>query len=232
MLDLPAPLPLPVNEPILSYAPGSPERATLKRTLESMASEQVDVPHVIAGQESREGATYEVRAPHDHGLLLATCHDAGPAVTERAIAAALAAAPAWAAMPFEERARIFSRAAELLAGPWRQVLNAATMLGQSKTAYQAEIDAACELIDFLRFNVHFASKLAEEPISPPGLRNSLELRPLEGFVLAVTPFNFTAIGGNLPSAPALMGNVVVWKPAEDQSLAAYHTMRLFEAAGL
>jgi 1-pyrroline-5-carboxylate dehydrogenase len=233
MLDLPAPLPLPVNEPILSYAPGSPERAKLKSALAAMGSEKVDVPHVVAGKESREGATYEVRAPHDHELLLATCHDGGHAVTEQAIAAALVAAPAWAGMPFAERARIFSRAAELLAGPWRQVLNAATMLGQSKTAYQAEIDAACELIDFLRFNVAFASRLAEhQPISPPGFQNNLELRPLEGFVLAITPFNFTAIAGNLPTSCALMGNVVVWKPAENQSLAAYHLMRLFEAAGL
>ena len=233
MLDLPAPLPLPVNEPILQYAPGSPERAKLKSTLATMANEQIDVPHVVAGKESREGAVYEVRAPHNHKLLLATCHDGGSAVTDRAIAAALAAAPAWAAMPFEERARIFTCAAELLAGPWRQVLNAATMLGQSKTAYQAEIDAACELVDFLRFNVAFASRLAEhQPISPPGFQNNLELRPLEGFVLAITPFNFTAIAGNLPTSCALMGNVVVWKPAENQSLAAYHLMRLFEAAGL
>lgn len=233
MLDLPTPTPLPVNEPILSYAPGSPERASLKSALAQMAGERPDVPHVVAGKESREGATYEVRAPHDHELLLATCHDGGPAVTERAIAAALAAAPGWAAMPFEERARVFIRAAELLAGPWRQVINAATMLGQSKTAYQAEIDAACELIDFLRFNVAFASRLAEhQPISPNGFLNTLELRPLEGFVLAITPFNFTAIAGNLPSVCALMGNVVVWKPAENQSLAAYHTMRLLEAAGL
>jgi 1-pyrroline-5-carboxylate dehydrogenase len=233
MLDLPTPTPLPSNEPILSYAPGSPERAALKSALGTMAGERPDVPHVVDGKESREGAIYEVRAPHDHKLLLATCHDGGYAVTERAIAAALAAAPGWGATPFEERARIFLRAADLLAGPWRQVLNAATMLGQSKTAYQAEIDAACELIDFLRFNVAFASRLAEhQPISPPGFLNALELRPLEGFVLAITPFNFTAIAGNLPAVCALMGNVVVWKPAENQSLAAYHTMRLFEAAGM
>ncbi len=233
MLDFPTPHPLPVNEPILSYAPSTPERATLKAALAAMATETVDVPHVVAGKELREGATYEVRAPHHHQLILATCHDGGHSVAERAISAALAAAPLWARMPFDERARIFSRAAELLAGPWRQVLNAATMLGQSKTAYQAEIDAACELIDFLRFNVAFASRLAEQqPISPPGFQNNVELRPLEGFVLAITPFNFTAIAGNLPASCALMGNVVVWKPAEAQSLAAYHLMRLFEAAGL
>jgi 1-pyrroline-5-carboxylate dehydrogenase len=153
-------------------------------------------------------------------------------VTDQAIRAALAAAPAWAAMTLEERSRVFLRAADMLAGPWRPILNGATMLGQSKTAFQAEIDAACELVDFLRFNVAYASRLAEQPISPPGFLNTLELRPLEGFVLAVTPFNFTAIAGNLPSACALMGNVVVWKPAENQVLAAYHTMRLFEAAGL
>ncbi len=233
MLDSPSPLPLPANEPILSYAPGTPERAKLKETLSSMASECVEIAHVVGGREVRENGLFDVRAPHDHGLLLARCHESSTLVTERAIAAALAAAPAWAATPYSERARVFQRAAELLAGPWRQVLNAATMLGQSKTAYQAEIDAACELVDFLRFNAAFGSHLAEEqPISSPGTLNALELRPLEGFVLAVTPFNFTAIGGNLPAAPALMGNVVVWKPAENQSLAAYHTMRLFEAAGL
>jgi len=232
MLDLPTPKPLPANEPVLSYAPNSPERRALKAALESMAKERPDVPHVVGGKELRDGASFDVKAPHDHSLTLATAHDGGQAVTEKAIAAALAAAPAWAAASFEERARVFLRAADMLAGPWRQTLNAATMLGQSKTAFQAEIDSACELIDFLRFNVAFASRLAEQPISPPGMLNTLELRPLEGFVLAVTPFNFTAIAGNLPSVCALMGNVVVWKPAENQVLAAHHTMRLFEAAGL
>ena len=232
MLDLPTPKPLPPNEPVLSYAPGSPERAALKSALKSMASERPDAPHVIGGVESREGPSFDVRAPHDHSLLVATAHDGGQAVAKKAIEAAMKAAPGWAAMSFEDRARVFMRAADLLAGPWRQVLNAATMLGQSKTAFQAEIDSACELIDFLRFNVAFASRLAEQPISPPGMSNMLELRPLEGFVFAVTPFNFTAIAGNLPSVCALMGNVVVWKPAENQVLAAYHTMRMFEAAGL
>jgi len=232
MLDLPLPLPLPHNEPILNYAPGSPEKAQLKAALKSMAGERPDIPHVIGGKEHRDGAAYEVRAPHNKSQLLATAHDGGAAMTRKAIDAAMRAAPMWAATPFEERARIFLKMADLLAGPFRQVLNAATMHGQSKTAYQAEIDSACELIDFLRFNVHFASRLAEQPISPPGFRNVVELRPLEGFVLAVTPFNFTAIAGNLPGAPALMGNVVVWKPAETQSLAAYHIMRLFQAAGL
>jgi 1-pyrroline-5-carboxylate dehydrogenase len=231
MLDIPAPIPQPENEPVLSYAPGSPERRTLKDTLSKLASQRVEIPHVVGGQELHEGEAFSVRAPHDHAHELATARHGKAAVTEKAIAAALAAAPAWAATPFAERARILERAAALLAGPWRATLNAATMLGQSKTAYQAEIDAACELIDFLRFNVHFASRLAEQPHSPSGVHNALELRPLEGFVLAVTPFNFTAIAGNLPTAPALMGNVVVWKPAENQALAAHHLMRLFEAAG-
>jgi 1-pyrroline-5-carboxylate dehydrogenase len=231
MLDLPTPKPLPSNEPVLSYAPGTPERAQLKSALATLAKEQPDVPHVIGGKEIRDGAAFQVRAPHDHSLLLATAHDAG-GVTEKAIEAALAAAPGWAAASFEERSRVFLRAADLLAGPWRQTLNAATMLGQSKTAYQAEIDSACELIDFLRFNVAFGSRLTEQPLSSAGMLNMLELRPLEGFVFAVTPFNFSAIAGNLPSSCALMGNVVVWKPAENQVLAAYHTMRLFEAAGL
>lgn len=232
MFDLPTPKPLPTNEPVLSYAPKSPERAALKAALERMAKERPDVPHVVGGVELHDGEAFDVKAPHDHALVLAKAHHGGHAVTEKAIAAALAAAPGWAAASFEERSRVFLRAADMLAGPWRQTLNAATMLGQSKTAFQAEIDAACELIDFLRFNVAFGSRLAEQPISPAGVVNTLELRPLEGFVLAVTPFNFTAIAGNLPSVCALMGNVVVWKPAENQALAAYHTMRLFEAAGL
>ncbi len=232
MFDLPTPKPLPPNEPVLAYAPGSPERLALKSALATMAADRPDVPHVIGGAELREGAPFDVRAPHDHGLVLATAHDGGHGVAEKAIGAALAAAPAWAATSFEERSRVFLRAADLLAGPWRQTVNAATMLGQSKTAHQAELDSACELVDFLRFNVAFASRLVEQPISPPGTLNTLELRPLEGFILAVTPFNFTAIAGNLPAVCALMGNVVVWKPAENQVLAAHHTMRLFEAAGL
>jgi len=232
MLDLPLPTQQPHNEPVLSYAPGSPERKSLKAALATLAGERVDVPHVVGGKELRDGEAFDVRAPHDHALLLATPHHGGAAVAQKAIDAALAAAPMWAATPFEERARILMRAADLLAGPWRATINAATMLGQSKTAFQAEIDSACELIDFLRFNVHFASRLADQPLSPPGFYNALELRPLEGFVLAITPFNFTAIAGNLPTAPALMGNVVVWKPAENQSLAAYHLVRLFEAAGM
>jgi 1-pyrroline-5-carboxylate dehydrogenase len=232
MLDIPLPQPIPTNEPVLSYAPGSTERAQLKDALKRMAGETIDVPHVVGGKELHDGGTYDVRAPHDHSLLLAKAHDGGAGVAEKAIAASLAAAPAWAATTFAERARVFTRAAELLAGPFRATLNGATMLGQSKTAFQAEIDSACELIDFLRFNVAFASRLAEQPLSSPGMQNALELRPLEGFVLAVTPFNFTAIAGNLPTSCALMGNVVVWKPAENQTLAAHYLMKLYEAAGL
>ncbi|MFO0664574.1 MAG: L-glutamate gamma-semialdehyde dehydrogenase [Polyangiaceae bacterium] len=225
-------IPLPQNETVLSYAPGSKERSELKSALASMAAECPEIPHVIGGKPILEGPEYRVVMPHAHRHVLAKAHDGGANVAEQAIRAARKAAPGWAELSFESRARVFMRAAELLAGPFRMTLNAATMLGQSKTAFQAEIDSACELIDFLRLNVHFASKLTEELTSPPGVRNVLELRPLEGFVLAITPFNFTAIAGNLPAAPALMGNTVVWKPAEDQSLAAYYTMRLFEAAGL
>lgn len=232
MLDVPVPLAQPTNEPVLAYAPGSRERAELKAALAAMRSERVEVPHVVGGQPLHEGPTFEVREPHAHRSVRAICHDGGEAITERAIAAARKAAPGWAAASFEERARVFLRAADILAGPMRATLNAATMLGQSKTAFQAEIDAACELVDFLRFNAFFGSRLAEQPISPPGVRNALELRPLEGFVFAITPFNFTAIAGNLPAAPALMGNVVVWKPAESQGLSAHHLVRLFEAAGL
>ncbi len=232
MLDIPTPRALPHNEPVRDYAKGSPERSELEAALATMRSECPEVAHVIAGRAVHEGALFDVREPHAHARVRAKVFGATKGVAQRAIDAALLAQPAWAAMPFDERARVFSRAADLLAGPWRQVLNAATMLGQSKTAFQAEIDAACELIDFLRFNVSFASRLAEQPISSPGMQNALELRPLEGFIFAVTPFNFTAIAGNLPTAPALLGNVVVWKPAEDQSLGAYHLMRLFEAAGL
>jgi 1-pyrroline-5-carboxylate dehydrogenase len=232
MLDIPTPLPLPQNEPNLSYAPGTPERAALKAALAKMAGEQTEIRHVIGGKKVTSQATFDVRAPHAHKTVLARAHKGGAAAANQAIEAAMAAAPMWAATPFDERARIFQRAADLLAGPWRQVLNAATMLGQSKTAHQAEIDSACELIDFLRFNVAFASHLTEQPISPSGIRNALELRPLEGFVFAITPFNFTAIGGNLPTSPAIMGNTVVWKPASTASLSAHWFAELLEAAGL
>lgn len=232
MLDIPLPSAPPVNEPVLGYAPKSPERAALKEALTKLSSECPDVGHMIGGQELREGESFDVVAPHDFRKVLAKAHQSSHAITEQAISAAKNAAPGWAALSLADRARIFLRAADLLAGPFRQTLNAATMLGQSKTAFQAEIDAACELVDFLRFNAHYATKLVEQPISPAGMHNALELRPLEGFVLAITPFNFTAIAGNLPASCALMGNVVVWKPAETQVLAAHHTVRLFEAAGL
>lgn len=232
MLDLPTAIPLPPNEPVLAYAPGSPERASVKKRLDELLNERPELPHVIGGQRVFEGAKRDIVAPHRRHHVLAQSSDATPAVTSRAIQAARDAASGWAETPFEERARIFLKAADLLAGPRRSTLVAATMLGQSKTVYQSEIDAACELIDFLRFNVAYASRLLEQPSSPAGVRNMLEARPLEGFVLAVTPFNFTAIAGNLPFAPALLGNVVVWKCAETQGLAAHHTMRLFEEAGL
>jgi 1-pyrroline-5-carboxylate dehydrogenase len=226
-------VPEPYNEPIRGYAPGSPERASLERRIASMSSERADAPCVIAGEEIRTGDTFVVRAPHRHELELADVHAAGRTELQRAVDTAVAAQHDWAAMPFEDRAAIFIRAADLLAGEWRDTINAATILGQSKSVHQAEIDAACELIDFLRFNVHFAEKLyQEQPRSVPGEWNRTDHRPLEGFVLAITPFNFTAIAGNLPTAPAMLGNAVVWKPSEKQALAAHHTLQLLRAAGL
>ena len=232
MFDLPSPIPFPTNEPILSYAPGTTERRDLEHALDELSGTTHELPHVIGGRPFLTDERFDVRSPHNHRARLGLSSHGRAAVTAQAIEAALSAANEWAHTPFEARARIFMRAGELLAGPWRQRLDAATMLGQSKTAHQAEIDSACELIDFLKFNVAFASRLAEQPLSSPGVRNVLELRPLEGFVLAITPFNFTAIAGNLPGAPALLGNVVVWKPSESQALAAQITMQLFEAAGL
>ena len=226
-------IPPPRNEPVFNYAPGSPERAALKAELKALGSSVTDIPAVINGQDVRGGKTVTVVAPHRHSQHLATTHQADGRAIGNAIAAARRAQRDWSRWRFEDRAAVFLRAADLLAGPWRQRLNAATMLGQSKTAFQAEIDSACEIIDFLRFNVHFAERLyAEQPLSPPGFWNRLDHRPLEGFVYAVTPFNFTAIGANLPSAPALMGNTVVWKPAATAALSNYFVMRLFEAAGL
>src|SRR5260370_26090269 len=226
-------VPSPVNEPVLGYAPGSPERASLKATIRAMASEVVDVPLVIDGNEVRTGETQDSIVPHVHAHVLGKYHKASARHLQEAIVAAVRAQRGWAALTQSARAAIFLRAAELLATKYRAVLNAATMLGQSKTAHQAEIDAACELIDFLRFNVYFAERiLAEQLLSAPGACNTLEARPLEGFVLAVTPFNFTSIAGNLPTAPALMGNVVVWKPSHTQQLSAHYLMRLLEAAGL
>jgi 1-pyrroline-5-carboxylate dehydrogenase len=226
-------VPAPVNEPNRSYAPGSPERAELKARLSSMAAEKVEIPLIVGGREIRTGRTERAVMPHDHGHVLAEYHLAGPEHVEQAIAAAAAARREWAAWPWEDRAAVLLRAAELLATSWRATLNAATMLGQSKTVFQAEIDAVSEMIDFWRFNTHFAQELyQEQPISSPGVWNQMEYRGLEGFVYAVTPFNFTAIGGNLTTAPALMGNTVVWKPASSAMLSAYHTMRLLETAGL
>ena len=226
-------VPTPVNEPVRGYAPGSPERGRIEQRIAAMAKERIEAPMVIAVTPVTSGDTFAARAPHRHELVLADVHAARPEHVGQAIDAALAAAPDWAALPWEERAGVFLRAADLLAGPWRDTINAATMLGQSKSVYQAEIDAACELADFWRFNVHFATELyAEQPISARGIWNRTDYRPLEGFVLAMTPFNFTSIAGNLPTAPALMGNVAIWKPSEKQALSAHHLMELFRAAGL
>lgn len=226
-------VPTPVNEPVLGYAPGSAERQALESAVADQRVARVEAPNVIDGVDVLTGDTFVQRAPHDHGLELAEVHAAGRGELQRAIDAAVAAQHDWAAMPFADRAAIFLRAADLLAGSWRDTINAATILGQSKSVQQAEIDAACELIDFLRFNVSYAEQLlSEQPRSADGEWNRLDLRPLEGFVLAITPFNFTAIAGNLPTAPAIVGNTVVWKPSEKQALAAHHTMRLLQAAGL
>jgi 1-pyrroline-5-carboxylate dehydrogenase len=226
-------VPPPVNEPVKTYAPGTGERAALSAALQEMAGATVEAPHVIAGQSRRADTTFEVRAPHRRELHLADVHQATSRHVTGAIAAALDAGRDWARTPFEERAAVFLRAAGLLSGPWRDRLNAATILGQSKSWQQAEIDAACEAIDFLRFNVAFARELlADQPLNIAGVWNRMDYRPLEGFVLAMTPFNFTAIALNLPTAPALMGNTVVWKPSEKQALAAHWTMRLLMEAGL
>ena len=226
-------VPPPVNEPNLGYLPGSPERAELKNRLKSMSADRLDIPVVIGGREIRSGRTQQAVMPHNHQHVLADWHAADPQHVHDAIAAAKAAAREWASWRWEDRAAVFLRAAELLTTTWRQTLNAATMLGQSKTAFQAEIDSASELIDFLRFNAHFAEALyAEQPISSHGVHNRIDYRPLEGFVYAITPFNFTAIGGNLPTAPALMGNTVIWKPASSAMLSGYYILRLLERAGL
>jgi 1-pyrroline-5-carboxylate dehydrogenase len=226
--------PDPRNEPVRDYAPGSPERAGIQRRLAELAADQLDLTMTIDGQQRMAGGeAMEIVQPHKHAHVLGVTHNATNADAMAAVTAAKKAAPMWRELPFEDRAAIFLKAAELLAGPWRDTLNAATMLGQSKTVYQAEIDAACELIDFLRFNVHFGNKLlGEQPNSSAGVWNRFDHRPLEGFVYAITPFNFTAIAGNLPMTPALMGNTVVWKPAHTQQFAAHFIMRLFEAAGL
>jgi 1-pyrroline-5-carboxylate dehydrogenase len=225
--------PAPRNEPVLNYAPGSPERAALKSALARMSGETIEIPVVIDGREYRTGRTVDVISPHEHGRVLAKAHLADPGLIAKAIDSATAAQREWASMPFADRAAVFLKAADLLAGSWRPVVNAATMLGQSKTAYQAEIDSACELIDFFRFNVHFAERLYEEqPISSPGVWNRMDHRPLEGFIYAITPFNFTAIGGNLPTTPAILGNVVIWKPAASALLSNWYVYKLLETAGL
>ncbi|HKD94466.1 MAG TPA: L-glutamate gamma-semialdehyde dehydrogenase [Gaiellaceae bacterium] len=226
-------VPEPHNEPVLGYVPGSPERDELRGRLEELSSQRLEVPLVIGGEDVRTGDTYEAVMPHKRSHVLADVHKGAAAEVDRAIAAAANAWEDWSRTPWEDRAAVFLRAAELLAGPWRQTLNAATMLGQSKTAHQAEIDAACELIDFWRFNVQYMTRIYEEqPISSPGVWNRLEYRPLEGFVFAVTPFNFTSIAGNLPTSVALMGNTVVWKPASTAAVSAHFLMQLFEEAGL
>jgi 1-pyrroline-5-carboxylate dehydrogenase len=226
-------VPPPVNEPVRQYAPESAERASLKAKLAAMAGETIDMPLIIGGKECRTGETTASVMPHDHAHVLGRYHTATPALVDEAIAAAREAHGEWSGWSFDQRAAIFLKAAELLTTTWRDVLNGATMLGQSKTAFQAEIDAACEIIDFWRFNVHYGQELLDEqPISDRTMWNQLEYRALEGFVYAVTPFNVTSIAANLPTAPALMGNTVIWKPASSAVYSAYHLMRLFEAAGL
>ncbi|GAA3206988.1 L-glutamate gamma-semialdehyde dehydrogenase [Nonomuraea helvata] len=227
-------VPVPANERIYGYAPGSAERSALEDRIKELAGSSLDLTMTIDGEQRLGGGTpIDVVQPHNHASVLGRTNDATAQDVQDAVDAALRAAPAWRALSFDERAAIFLKAADLLAGPWRATLNAATVLGQSKSAQQAEIDSACELIDFLRFNVAYARQLyADQPISSPGVWNRMEYRPLEGFVLAITPFNFTAIAGNLPTSAALMGNVVVWKPSPTQQFAAHFTMRLLEAAGL
>jgi 1-pyrroline-5-carboxylate dehydrogenase len=221
------------NEPVKDYAPGSPERASLQARLRAMQSERIEIPMVIGGDGVTSGDLYEAVMPHDRKHIIADVHQSTGEHVERAARAAAEAHAEWAALPWEDRASVFLRAAELLSGPWRDTINAATMLGQSKTAHQAEIDAACELIDFLRYNVEYAARIYEEqPSSSPGMWNQMDYRPLEGFVFAVTPFNFTSIAGNLSTAPALMGNTVIWKPSLTQAYSAYYLMRMFEAAGV
>src|SRR5881296_2651683 len=226
-------IPTPQNEPVLSYAPGSPERVELKRTLKDLSARVLEIPVVVGGREVRTGKTVDAVMPHCHRHVLAKVHQAGPKEIEDAIAAAREAWREWSAWSLERRAAVFLKAGDLLATRHRAIVNAATMLGQSKTAHQAEIDAACELIDFWRFNPHYAERIyAEQPLSALGTWNQLEYRPLEGFVYAITPFNFTSIGGNLPTAPAIMGNTVVWKPAATAAYSNYHLLKLLEEAGL
>ncbi len=226
-------VPHAINEPVRSHAPGSRERLDLRARLDSLAGERIEIPLIVGGREIRTGDVAQAVCPHRHAHVLATYHQGGASEVEAAADAARKAAHDWSRMPWEHRAAIFLRAADLLAGDWRSVLNASTMLGQSKTSHQAEIDAACELIDFFRFNVQYMREIYDDqPISSPGCWNRVEQRPLEGFVFAVTPFNFTSIAGNLPTSPALMGNTVIWKPASTAVYSGYWIMKLLEAAGL
>jgi 1-pyrroline-5-carboxylate dehydrogenase len=226
-------IPTPVNEPVLPHTPGSPERAALEAELDRLASSRVDIPLVIGGREVRTGDTVEITSPHDHSLKLGQWHRAGRAEVEHAIEASLAAWETWSRMPWLDRASIFLRAADLVAGPYRAEINAATMLGQSKTIYQSEIDAACELADFYRFNAHFAQEIFDrQPRSSEGVWNRTEYRPLEGFIYAVSPFNFTAIGGNLVGAPGMLGNVAVWKPSVSAVYSNWVVMKVLRDAGI
>jgi len=233
-MDAVSNVPPPVNEPVRAYAPGSAERAAVEAKIKDLAASPVELTMAVGGQQRMGGGDrIAVVEPHNHAHVLGHLGNATGADVSAAIDAAAAAAPGWAALSFDDRAAVFLKAAELLAGPWRATINAATMLGQSKSVYQAEIDATCELIDFWRYNTHFARRLlAEQPSSITGEWDRLEYRPLEGFVLAITPFNFTSIAANLPTAPALLGNVVLWKPSPTQQFSAHYTMRLLEEAGL
>lgn len=226
-------VPLPTNEPVKSYKPGSPEREELNKKLAELKSKQIEVPLIIGGEEIRTGNTEEMKIPHNYSHVLGIYHKAGKKEVEMAVDAALEARKEWAAMPWEHRVSVFLKIAELLAGPWRSTLNAATMLGQSKTVFQAEIDSAAELIDFYRFNSYYMAQLMQDqPLSSSGVWNRVEYRPLEGYIFAITPFNFTSIAGNLPTAPAIVGNVSLWKPASSAVYSAYWLMKLFEEAGL
>ncbi len=226
-------VPVPINEPVRGYAPGSPERASIEARLTSMAAEQIEIPVVIGGEEHFTGNTIDAVMPHDHKHVLAKVHLATPELVQQAIDSCEEARPEWAAMPWSGRAAVFLKCAELLAGPWRDTINASTMLGQSKTVHQAEIDSACELIDFFKFNVAYMQELySEQPESGEGCWNRLDHRPLDGFVFAITPFNFTSIAGNLPTAPAMLGNTALWKPSSTSVLSNWYLYKMFEAAGL
>src|SRR5881396_3211363 len=226
-------VPIPINEPVRSFAPGTAERQALKQKIAAVSAEKIEIPLVIGGKEVRTGDTGTQVMPHRHGHVLATWHKAGPREVEQAIKAATDARREWGSWSFEDRASVFLRAAELLTTSWRETIGASTMLNQSKTVHQSEIDAVCETIDFLRFNVHFAQEIYNnQPVNSPGMWNRIDYRPLEGFVYAVTPFNFTSIGTNLSSAPALMGNAIIWKPASSTVFSNYHVAKVFEAAGL